>query len=63
MAREDEKVDAMEIDGQKQQDAPAAVPDGFNADYLRIYYGKVIPSLLLRWFDKKKSWNGKRISM
>ncbi|CAD6266862.1 unnamed protein product [Miscanthus lutarioriparius] len=30
----------MEIDDQKQQqlEAPAAVPEGFNTDYLRVYY-------------------------
>uniref|UniRef100_A0A0E0L1H3 DNA primase n=1 Tax=Oryza punctata TaxID=4537 RepID=A0A0E0L1H3_ORYPU len=43
LAREDEKVDAMEIDGQHQQVATTAVPDGFNAYYLRIYYGKLFP--------------------
>lgn len=37
----DERVEAMEIDGQQRQEVAAAVPDGFNADYLRIYYGKV----------------------
>ena len=35
----------MEIDDQKQQqlEAPTAVPEGFNTDYLRVYYGKLIP--------------------
>lgn len=33
----------MEIDGgQQQQGVDAAVPDGFNTDYLRIYYGKCL---------------------
>uniref|UniRef100_A0A452YXQ7 DNA primase n=1 Tax=Aegilops tauschii subsp. strangulata TaxID=200361 RepID=A0A452YXQ7_AEGTS len=39
----DERVEAMEIDGQQRQEVAAAVPDGFNADYLRIYYGKLFP--------------------
>ncbi|TVU45644.1 hypothetical protein EJB05_05135 [Eragrostis curvula] len=44
MGREDEAVDAMEIDDQRQLvEAPAAVPEGFNADYLRVYYGKLFP--------------------
>ncbi|RCV18099.1 hypothetical protein SETIT_3G273400v2 [Setaria italica] len=40
MGRDDEPVDPMEIDGQQklQLEAPAAVPEGFNADYLRVYY-------------------------
>ena len=48
MGRDDEPVDSMEIDGQQQLkvEGPAAVPDGFNADYLRVYYGKAIHSLL-----------------
>ena len=48
MGRDDEPVDSMEIDGQQQLkvEGPAAVPDGFNADYLRVYYGKAIRSLL-----------------
>ncbi|PUZ39459.1 hypothetical protein GQ55_9G311800 [Panicum hallii var. hallii] len=35
----------MEIDGQQQLkvEDPAAVPEGFNADYLRVYYGKLFP--------------------
>jgi DNA primase small subunit len=39
---EDNRVDTMEIDGQQQQQqgVGAALPDGFNTDYLRIYYGK-----------------------
>jgi DNA primase small subunit len=38
---EDKRVDTMEIDGQQQQQGVgAALPDGFNTDYLRIYYGK-----------------------
>jgi hypothetical protein len=46
MDREDETVDAMEIDGQRQLvGGPTAVPEGFNADYLRVYYGKVVRSL------------------
>jgi hypothetical protein len=46
MGREDETVDAMEIDGQRQLvGGPTAVPEGFNADYLRVYYGKVVRSL------------------
>ncbi|KAF0927262.1 hypothetical protein E2562_031193 [Oryza meyeriana var. granulata] len=43
MAREDDKVEAMEIDGEHQQAATTAVLDGFNADYLRIYYVKLFP--------------------
>ncbi|KAM3403565.1 hypothetical protein ACQJBY_006979 [Aegilops geniculata] len=39
----DERADAMEIDEQQRQEVAAAVPDGFNADYLRIYYGKLFP--------------------
>ncbi|EMS59221.1 DNA primase small subunit [Triticum urartu] len=39
----DERVEAMEIDAQQRQEVAAAVPDGFNADYLRIYYGKLFP--------------------
>jgi len=48
MGRDDEPVDSMEIDGQQQLkvEGPAAVPEGFNADYLRVYYGKAIRSLL-----------------
>jgi len=51
MGRDDEPVDSMEIDGQQQLKvggpaASAAVPEGFNADYLRVYYGKAIRSLL-----------------
>jgi DNA primase small subunit len=44
MGRDDEQVDSMEIDDQKQQqlEAPSAVPEGFNTDYLRVYYGKLI---------------------
>lgn len=43
---EDER--AMEIDGQQQQrEVAAAVREGFNADYLRIYYGEVLNSLLI----------------
>jgi hypothetical protein len=46
MGREDEAVHAMEIDGHRQLvGAPAAVPEGFNADYLRVYYGKVVLSV------------------
>ncbi|CAD6272448.1 unnamed protein product [Miscanthus lutarioriparius] len=45
MGRDDEQVDSMEIDDQKQQqlEAPADVPEGFNTDYLRVYYGKLFP--------------------
>ena len=51
MGRDDEPVDSMEIDGQQQLKvggpaASAAVPEGFNADYLRVYYGEAIRSLL-----------------
>jgi len=37
--------DPMEIDDQKQQqlEVTAAVPEGFNTDYLRVYYGKLFP--------------------
>ncbi|CAD6214962.1 unnamed protein product [Miscanthus lutarioriparius] len=40
MGRDNEPVDSMEIDSQKQQqlEALTAVPEGFSADYLRIYY-------------------------
>jgi len=43
----------MEIDDQKQQqlEAPAAVPEGFNTDYLRVYYGKLI-HLIMHGTDK-----------
>ena len=53
MVRDDEQVDSMEIDDQKQQqlEAPAAVPEGFNTDYLRVYYGKLIP-LIMHGTDK-----------
>uniref|UniRef100_A0A0D3G6K2 DNA primase n=1 Tax=Oryza barthii TaxID=65489 RepID=A0A0D3G6K2_9ORYZ len=52
MAREDEKADAMEIDGQHQQVANTAIPDGFNADYLRIYYGKLFPHVdFFKWLS------------
>ena len=52
MVRDDEQVDSMEIDDQKQQqlEAPAAVPEGFNTDYIRVYYGKLIPPY--------NAWNG-----
>ncbi|RLN23591.1 DNA primase small subunit-like [Panicum miliaceum] len=45
VGRDDEPVDSMEIDGQQQLkvEGPAAVPEGFNADYLRVYYGKLFP--------------------
>ncbi|OEL18763.1 DNA primase small subunit [Dichanthelium oligosanthes] len=45
MGREDDPVDSMEIDGQQQLqiEGPAAVPEGFNSDYLRVYYGKLFP--------------------
>ncbi|CAD6207015.1 unnamed protein product [Miscanthus lutarioriparius] len=45
MGRDDEPVDSMDIDGQKQQqlEAHTAVPEGFSTDYLRIYYGKLFP--------------------
>ncbi|RLN18053.1 DNA primase small subunit [Panicum miliaceum] len=45
MGRDEEPVDSMEIDGQQQLkvEDPAAVPEGFNADYLRVYYGKLFP--------------------
>ncbi|RLN28386.1 DNA primase small subunit-like [Panicum miliaceum] len=45
MGRDDEPVDSMEIDGEQQLkvQGPAAVPEGFNADYLRVYYGKLFP--------------------
>ncbi|WVZ87129.1 hypothetical protein U9M48_033821 [Paspalum notatum var. saurae] len=45
MGRDNEPVDSMDIDDQQQQkvEAPAAVPEGFNADYLRVYYGKLFP--------------------
>nr|CAB3465506.1 unnamed protein product [Digitaria exilis] len=45
MGREDGLVDPMEIDGQQQLqvEGPTAVPEGFNADYLRVYYGKLFP--------------------
>jgi DNA primase small subunit len=53
MGRDDEQVDSMEIDDQKQQqlEAPVAVPEGFNADYLRVYCGKLIP-LIMHGTDK-----------
>jgi len=43
----------MEIDDQKQQqlEAPIAVPEGFNTDYLRVYCGKLIP-LVMHGTDK-----------
>ncbi|XP_051195134.1 uncharacterized protein [Lolium perenne] len=41
---EDKRVDNMEIDEhQQQQGVGAALPDGFNTDYLRIYYAKLFP--------------------
>ncbi|XP_022684389.1 DNA primase small subunit [Setaria italica] len=45
MGRDDEQVDPMEIDCQQklQVEASTAVPEGFNADYLRVYYGKLFP--------------------
>ncbi|KAJ1272780.1 hypothetical protein BS78_06G228300 [Paspalum vaginatum] len=45
MGRDNEPVDSMDIDDQQQLkvEAPAAVPEGFNADYLRVYYGKLFP--------------------
>ncbi|KAG2627270.1 hypothetical protein PVAP13_3KG123323 [Panicum virgatum] len=55
MGRDDEPVDSMEIDGQQQlkvggRAASAAVPEGFNADYLRVYYGKLFPySDFFKW--------------
>lgn len=54
MGRDDGHADPMEIDGQQQLqlESPAAVPEGFNADYLRVYYGNVICSLLMRGIDK-----------
>ena len=53
MGRDDEQVDSMEIDDQKQQqlEAPTAVPEGFNTDYLRVYYGKLI-HLIMHGTDK-----------
>jgi DNA primase small subunit len=53
MGRDDEPVDSMEIDGPQQLkvEGPAAVPERFNADYLRVYYGKAIRSLLTRGTD------------
>jgi len=56
MGRDDEPVDSMEIDSQKQQrlEALTAVPEGFSADYLRIYYGKLIRSLIMAWNGEDK---------
>jgi hypothetical protein len=31
-----------------------AVPEGFSADYLRIYYGKLIRSLIMAWNGEDK---------
>lgn len=56
MGRDDEPVDSMEIDSLKQQqlEALTAVPEGFSADYLRIYYGKLIRSLIMVWSGEDK---------
>jgi len=56
MGRDDEPVDSMDIDGQKQQqlEALTAVPEGFSTDYLRIYYGKLICSLIMAWNGEDK---------
>ncbi|KAM6589423.1 hypothetical protein CsatA_012028 [Cannabis sativa] len=35
-------VDEMEIDGVEQREGNA-VPEGFNANYLKVYYGKLFP--------------------
>ncbi|KAI4979977.1 hypothetical protein ZWY2020_016730 [Hordeum vulgare] len=39
---EDKRVETMEIDVQ-QKEVETAMPDGFNTDYLRIYYAKLFP--------------------
>lgn len=48
----------MEIDGQQklQVEASTAVPEGFNADYLRVYYGKEIRPLshFVRRMEKRE---------
>jgi len=56
MGRDDEPVDSMEIDSQKQHCCTrgTAVPEGFSADYLRIYYGKLIRSLIMAWNGEDK---------
>ncbi|GJN14151.1 hypothetical protein PR202_gb00936 [Eleusine coracana subsp. coracana] len=58
MGREDEAVDAMEIDGQRQLvGAPTAVPEGFSADYLRVYYGKLFPyGDFFKWLSYGNGW-------
>jgi hypothetical protein len=64
MVREDEAVDAMEIDGHRQPvGAPAAVPEGFNADYLRVYYGKVILSVQLVRAESLRDFGLRRSSL
>ncbi|WVZ98156.1 hypothetical protein U9M48_043626 [Paspalum notatum var. saurae] len=53
MGRIDDPVDSMDIDEQQQQkvEAPAAVPEGFNPDYLRVYYASIIAGKLFPYGD------------
>ncbi|KAF4353192.1 hypothetical protein CsatB_004715 [Cannabis sativa] len=44
-------VDEMEIDGVEQREGNA-VPEGFNANYLQVYYGKLFPHAdMFKWMS------------
>ncbi|GAV65780.1 DNA_primase_S domain-containing protein, partial [Cephalotus follicularis] len=54
MAREEAENgrDDMLIDGREPENQGNAVPDGFNANYLKLYYGKLFPHAdIFKWMS------------